>query len=354
MSEGSTGKGASKGRRGARHDVKAARASALAAAQVDLFAAPAPAPAAPDVPKQAVAAAPPATPAATLPDGDAGHGLDDQGARVLVFDTETTGTDPRQDQVIELCVQVGLGDDPEVHVWRIRPDVPIAPGAQAVHGISMDDLVDCPPFAAIADEVRALLSSADVLVGYNMRFDVDMVQAEYQRLRQPPLDLDGVLMVDPYRLWVRSEPRSLVDAHKRFAGGDFGDAHSAEADVAATGRVLQGMRASFGVGALSWEALADHIDPERRARIGGTQHLMWTEDGDVVVGFGKHRGRPLAELAAGPDAGYLRWIRSKDFPDFVRDACDAALRLSPADLRGWLHERFGPAPDLSGDGGASS
>ncbi|MCO4763563.1 MAG: 3'-5' exonuclease [Myxococcales bacterium] len=266
--------------------------------------------------------------------------------RVLVFDTETTGTDPRKDQVIELCLQFGLDESAEVKVWRCRPTAPMTPGAEAVHGISMADLQGCPPFAAIADEVRANFAQADVLVGYNMRFDVEMLQAEYHRLRQAPLELGHALFVDPLRLWQRSEQRRLVDAHRRFVGGDFDAAHSAAADVAATGRVLLGMRDSFGLGAKSWEEVADVIDPMRKARIGGTQHIRWTEDGDVVIDFGKHRGQRLGDIAAGPNSGYLRWIRDKDFPAHVRDACDAALRLSPAELHRWLHERFGPAPDL--------
>ena len=253
------------------------------------------------------------TPGMPVQQSQAADSAPDLAQRVLVFDTETTGTDPRKDQVIELCLQLGLHGDAEVHVWRCQPRTPIDPGAQAVHGISMDDLANEPPFSAIADEVRRYFSAADVLVGYNMRFDIDMLQAEYQRLRQPPLDVSHALFVDPLRLWQRSEPRRLTDAHRRFVGGDFDAAHSAAADVAATGNVLLGMREAFGFGDASWEQIADHIDPERRARIGGTQHLRWTQSGDVIIDFGKHSGHRLVDLAAGPDSGYLRWIRDKDF-----------------------------------------
>src|SRR5687767_15608084 len=52
--------------------------------------------------------------------------------RILVFDCETTGTDKKRDQIIELCVQFGLDDGAESTVWRFRPQTPISPGAQAV------------------------------------------------------------------------------------------------------------------------------------------------------------------------------------------------------------------------------
>ena len=66
---------------------------------------------------------------------------------IIVFDCETTGIDFTRDQVIELCVQHGLGDDATSRVWRMKPAVPIHPAAQAVHGITMADLAACPAFA---------------------------------------------------------------------------------------------------------------------------------------------------------------------------------------------------------------
>ena len=108
---------------------------------------------------------------------------------ILIFDVETTGTDKKRDQVIELCAQFGLDESAESRTWRIRPSVEIQPGAQEVHGISMDDLRDAPTFAKVADELRALFTGVQMLVGYNLRFDIDMLQAEYQRLGQPLIDL---------------------------------------------------------------------------------------------------------------------------------------------------------------------
>src|SRR5689334_16881030 len=104
---------------------------------------------------------------------------------VLIFDCETTGTDRATDQSIELCIQRGLTDDAptcERHTWRIKPAVPIHPGAQAVHGIKQEDLADCPAFAEVADEIAQAFASADVIVGYNVVFDIEMLQAEYARI----------------------------------------------------------------------------------------------------------------------------------------------------------------------------
>ncbi len=260
--------------------------------------------------------------------------------RIVIFDVETTGMDKQKDQIIELCMQFGLDDDAESRTWRMRPSVTMDPGAQAVHGISMEDLAECPPFSDVADELRALFADADMLVGYNLRFDIDMLQAEYLRLRQAPVDLTDKLVVDPFRLWQQCEPRSLMDAHKRFAGGEFESAHSAAADVAATGRVLRGMVKSFGLPS-DWEKVADVCEPDRAFWIEGSKHLRWNDNDQVTIGFGKHAGTLLTELASGPEANYLRWIINKDFPAHVLEACRQALDLDAGAFEIWSAERFG-------------
>ena len=267
-------------------------------------------------------------------------------ARVLVFDCETTGTDRTRDQVIELCVQHGLDTDAPSQVWRIKPTAAIHPGAQAVHGITALELADCPPFEAVAAEIAAVFAEAEVIVGYNLTFDIDMLQAEYTRIGQPLLDFGSKKIVDAFRLWQQCEPRSLMHAHQRFVGNEFAAAHSASADVAATGRVLAGMLRHFDLDALDWEQIASKADPtaaQRASWVGPSRHLRW--EGDIVVlGFGKHSGAALHELAAGSDRGFLKWVIGKDFPAHVAEVCKAALEMSAEPFLAWARERHGPPP----------
>jgi DNA polymerase-3 subunit epsilon len=261
--------------------------------------------------------------------------------RVIIFDVETTGTDKRRDQVIELCMQFGLTGEAPNQVWRIKPDVSISPGAQAVHGISMEDLADCPSFSAFAGEIRAHFAETDVLVGYNLGFDIEMVQAEYARLGLEPLDLGDKTIVDPFRLWQQCEPRSLQDAHRRFVGDEFTAAHSAEADVAATGRVLLGMMRAFGLEDASLGKVSRVCEPERDRWIGPSRHFQWSDDGVPVLAFGKHGGKPVTEIAADNGGGYLRWILDKDFPIHVREICRRALEFSSEDFIFWARQAYG-------------
>jgi DNA polymerase-3 subunit epsilon len=268
---------------------------------------------------------------------------------VLIIDTETTGIDPERDQVIELGVQLGL-TTPWAHnrrTWRFKPSIPIPEEASAVHGITDADVADCPRFADHADNLRAFIENGSVLVGYNVQFDIDMLQAEYRRLAQAPLDLDGKHIIDALALWRQCEPRTLQDAHKRFVGDSFEGAHGALADVAATGRVLLGMLTSFELNVPdapdAWAKLAVVCEPERARWIGPSRHIQWDDKERVVLGFGKHAGIDLAALARSKPS-YLRWILGGSFPAHVKDACGVAIR-DPSAVVGYLREIWGGAPE---------
>lgn len=265
---------------------------------------------------------------------------------LIVFDAETTGTDKRRDQIIELCAQFGLESGAPCRIWRFRPTIPISPGAQAVHGITMDDLEGCPGFAEVASEVRAVFERAEVLVGYNVAFDIDILQEELRRAGSAPLDLADKKIIDAFRLWQQCEPRSLQDAHRRFVGDEFEAAHSARADVEATGRVLEGMLRHFGLPG-DWAEVARVCEPERAFWIGPSRHVRWDEAGRAVLGFGKHRGRPLGEIAGGRESGYLEWILGADFPPHVREICERALELDPEPFEAWLRETYGTPPEVA-------
>lgn len=257
--------------------------------------------------------------------------------KIVVLDVETTGKERSRDQIIEVCLQGGLGIEAGIVVWRIRPSVPIHPEATAVHGITEADLQDQPLFSDVAQRITAILADAQVIVGYNVAFDVDMIQAELERARLPLLDLASKQVVDVLRLWHHVEPRTLVAAHEKFLGWAMADAHAASADVAATGRVLSAMIERFDLGAKSWPELAAIANPfsGREKWIGPSHHLQW--DGDApVFAFGKNRGLRIDQV----DPGFLMWMLGKDFPKHVKEVCAAATRMRGEQLTAWIVERF--------------
>jgi DNA polymerase-3 subunit epsilon len=269
---------------------------------------------------------------------------------MIAFDVETTGRNPDTDQIVELSMCLYEGGKEETYYQLFKPDVPIAKGAEAVHGISMADVADKPSFGEKADEVEAFLARADVIVGYNVRFDIRCVEKEFERIGRS-IDLVSRLVVDPFRIWQSLEPRSLTDAYRRFVGGELENAHSAEADVQAAVEVLRGIRRTFNLEETTWEELARMTNPEKEYWIGPSNHFVWSA-GEVVFSFGKYNGRPLFEIVE-RDAGYLRWIMKADFPMHVQNVCKGALSgLTEQDFNTRILEHYGHPPEdaMTGQG----
>ena len=102
---------------------------------------------------------------------------------LAVLDLETTGTDPKLDRIIEISVlRVLPGGGHDHRTRRVNPGVPIPSEATAIHGISDDDVADCPAFRAIAPSLVRFLDGCD-LAGFNiLNFDLRLLVAEFNRV----------------------------------------------------------------------------------------------------------------------------------------------------------------------------
>lgn len=92
--------------------------------------------------------------------------------KLVFLDVETTGLSPAMgDRVVELGMIICQGTT-EINrsSHLINPGRPIPWDAQRVHGISDQDVSECPPFREIAGKVESTLVDSWV-VGHNVRFD---------------------------------------------------------------------------------------------------------------------------------------------------------------------------------------
>lgn len=142
--------------------------------------------------------------------------------REIIFDTETTGLDSRDDRVIELGGVELVNRFPTGKTFHkyINPmGRAIHPDAQAVHGISVADLAGKPTFLEIADEFLAFIDGAK-LVAHNANFDIGFLNVEFGRLGHPVID-PGVV-VDTLALARRKHPMgpNSLDALCRRYGID--------------------------------------------------------------------------------------------------------------------------------------
>lgn len=126
--------------------------------------------------------------------------------REIVFDTETTGFDPRTgDRVVEIgCVELvnHIVTGQTFHVY-LDPERSMPRAAFEVHGLSDEFLAGKPKFAEIAADFLAFVGDAR-LVAHNAEFDFKFVNAELARLGLPPLGPDR--MVDTLALAKRRHP----------------------------------------------------------------------------------------------------------------------------------------------------
>ena len=244
--------------------------------------------------------------------------------RPIVFiDVQSTGLDPKTARIVRLSTLKIDPDGARSHRRElIDPESPSPPGATAVHGITDEDVSGRPPFRSFATALKDYLQDAD-LAGFGIeRFALPLLRAEFART-DVEAALEDAVVIDAMSLFHRREPRDFAAAYRRFVGGELpGDLDGAEASY----RVLEGQLDQYQELSDDVAALADFINPRDPDALDPDARLVWSDDGDAVVNFGRHRGELLSRVAEEtPD--YLAWIASNDeFSDSVRDAVSLALR----------------------------
>ena len=243
---------------------------------------------------------------------------------LVVFDLETTGTDPATDRIVEVS---GLRIDPDggrqVKTRRLNPERPIPPGATAVHGITDADVRDAPTFRQIARSLLDWIDGAD-LAGFNiLRFDVPLLDREF---RDCGLDLalSTRRVLDAMVVFHRTEPRDLGAAVRFYLAREHESAHAAEADVAAAADVLDAQLERYADLPRSVAELHAWVRGGRPDGVDSRGKFVW-RDGEAVFAFGKHQGASLRQVAA-EARDYLEWILGTDFPEDAKSLVAAALR----------------------------
>jgi DNA polymerase-3 subunit epsilon len=276
---------------------------------------------------------------------------------ILFFDIESTGLNIASDAIIELSfVKVLPGSEERIKTWRVKPwdyarncQKKITPSAQAIHGISDDDLKDCPRFSDIADEVVAWLEDSD-LAGFNStKFDLPMLAEELERVRRYmgkdiPVNLHEKKMVDVQNIYHVMEPRNLKAAYRFYCGQELENAHAAEADTLATYEVLKSQLDRYP------ETLKNSVDflsnfSERQKIVDYAGRLTFNENKEPVINFGKHKGKTAREVYF-TEPSYFSWIDNGEFTldtkrqfsllkqQFEKEKRDAAIAAKKEPLTG--------------------
>lgn len=109
--------------------------------------------------------------------------------REIIFDTETTGLDAREDRIIEIGGVELVDHFPTgrtIHLYINADGRKVHPDALAVHGITDEQLADKPKFAEVVGEILDFFGDGQ-WIAHNATFDMGFVNAELARLGLPPI-----------------------------------------------------------------------------------------------------------------------------------------------------------------------
>jgi exodeoxyribonuclease X len=231
---------------------------------------------------------------------------------IYILDTETTDSDPKTCEVIELAY-VGfssLRDILEAGTWPIQtsrfwPSRPMAYGALATHHILLEDLEGCP-----RSDTAQVPNDCDYLIGHNIDFDWEVLgaPAQVKRIDTIAMMRDMYPLLDSHKLSACVYFLSGANSHTRDR---LQNAHSADVDIALCAEVLQHICAEKSIEDI--ESLYTYSEEARTPKI---------------MSFGKHKGEPVSDVPY----GYIKWYRSQ--PDTDPYLIEAFRRVTDAQYKG--------------------
>lgn len=227
------------------------------------------------------------------------------------IDLETTGVNVASDRIVEISIVKLLADDTtHTETFRINPTIPIPAEASAIHGIFDKDVEKCQTFKQLAPTLLKILDQCD-LAGYNSnKFDIPLLVEEFLRA-EVDFDIENRKLIDVQNIFHKMEQRTLAAAYKFYCHKDLTGAHGAEADAKATYEILQAQLEKYdslegNVAFLQkFSSANDSVDLAGR--------IVRDKKGIEVFNFGKHKGKPVAEIFKN-EPSYYNWMMDGDFP----------------------------------------
>lgn len=160
----------------------------------------------------------------------------------VVVDAETTGLDPRHDEIIEIAaLRVRNHEAAERFASLVKPQQRISDRITELTGITNEMVQDAPSIGQVLPDFRSFVGG-DLIVGHNVNFDINFL---YDNSEQCGLGAVENNYLDTLRLSRRLYPEEkhhrLEDLVQRFGVGDNVE-HRAMSDVLQTKACYDAMR----------------------------------------------------------------------------------------------------------------
>ena len=245
---------------------------------------------------------------------------------IIFLDLETTGIDVARDRIVEVALLKFLpGGGTETKTLRINPTIPIPPEAAQIHGISNEDVQDCPTFKTAAKDLWAFMKGCDI-AGYNStHFDVPLLVEEFLRA-DINVDFRSCAMVDVQNIFHKMEQRTLAAAYRFYCGKDLLNAHTAHADALAAYEVLLAQIDKYPDLKNEVQFLAEFSAKSKNADYAG--RIVFDREGCEVFNFGKHKNKRVSDVLAA-EPSYYDWMMKSEF------TLDTKRVLTQIKLRGF-------------------
>jgi DNA polymerase-3 subunit epsilon len=243
---------------------------------------------------------------------------------IVFFDLETTGININRDRIVEISLlKIYPNGKEESKTRRINPEMPIPPETTKIHGITDEDVKDCPTFKMIAKSLSTLIEGCD-LAGFNSnRFDIPLLAEEFLRAGIN-ITLNRRKFIDVQTIFHKMEQRTLSAAYKFYCNKDIDHAHSAESDTRATYEVLKAQLDRYPDLQNDIKFLSEFSSFTNNVDFAG--RMIYNDKSEEVINFGKYKGQRVQDVLAN-DPSYYSWIMNGDF------ALDTKQKLTEIRLR---------------------
>lgn len=222
------------------------------------------------------------------------------------FDLETTSKETTEAKICSIFIsKINKESLKVVSTFKryINPEVEVSPEVIKIHGLTNDFLKNYLNFKDNAPLIASFLEDCDI-AGFNIiKYDIAVLQAEFDRAGIDFIVLGQRLVFDAYNIYKKDTPRTLSDAFKFYTGEEMKNAHDASYDVEATNSVILRQLEIHSDKNFDELCLISNYNKEI---IDINGKFYRNEAGDVCFNFGKYKDKPVKYC----DKGYISWINS--------------------------------------------
>lgn len=226
---------------------------------------------------------------------------------LAIIDTDSTGLNPETARIVRISV---LRLEPDgrrsLRSELVNPGLPIPQGANAVHGITDEDVANRPPFRSYARALAESLDDCD-FAGFALeRFHLPLLLAEFRRAGID-FSLENRAVVDAMSIYHRLEPRDFDAAYRLYAGSEERPESKSEGIL----QILLGQLNTNSDLPVEPHKLARWSKGVPESAVDEEGRFTYLDSGEIAFNFGKYSGEDLASVAES-DASYVAWVASNE------------------------------------------